>query len=200
MSAEGSGYYDGVYSAIDSKYRRARVAGYEPIWLAGIEIIKKTVGTRFVTDLGCGPAHFGRMLMDATPGWVEYHGIDFSPVACDMARARLAIYRDRAGVTCADLRAGKFPSADVYTAFETLEHLDDDVALIREIPSNSNAMVIASVPTYGGRGHVRTYLDAAFIRERFGALISILGIQWFPRAEGSKAGIFLFHGRRRNLP
>jgi SAM-dependent methyltransferase len=56
-----------------------------------------------LVDLGCGTGSLTARLLDAFPG-AQVTGIDFDATLLPLARARLAIYRDRVRVVEADLR------------------------------------------------------------------------------------------------
>lgn len=131
-----------------------------------------------VVDLGCGTGRFAEQLRQ-----LEHHGgylgIDFSPKAIRECRAYVR-RRDRATgwrarFQLADLRdwqpAGRRAGATSYVCLETLEHLDDDVDLIRRIPPGHE--LIFSVPNYPSAAHLRVFHDAGDIWRRYGELLAM---------------------------
>lgn len=78
-------------------------------------------------DVGCGA---GMMLDELAPRASQLFAVDPDPIAVDSARARGV-----AELTVAPAEALPFPDAtfDLVTAFDVLEHTDDDVQALREL-------------------------------------------------------------------
>ncbi len=79
-----------------------------------------------IADLGCGTG--GNLVMLRAFGKVT--GVEVSPVAAEVARRRAGVE-----VRCASMDATGLPDAsfDVVTAFDVLEHMEDDRAALLEV-------------------------------------------------------------------
>lgn len=141
-----------------------------------------------VVDLGCGTGRFIARLFRTSHGG-HITGIDFSPAALAEARAYLAgefadewindgvdevqLYQ-RLTLKVCDLRDWQ-PEPDdsrtVYVCLEVLEHLQDDLGLIRAVPAA--AQFVFSVPSYMSASHVRCFTSLGAVFERFGHLLQI---------------------------
>lgn len=112
-------------------------------------------------NVGAGQGSFTRML--------EERGFDV--VSTDLSPAALEVLRERVAgpVLQADMTNLPFPdeSFDVVLAGEVIEHIDDDVAALREAHRvlRANGVLVLSVPAHPGwfgdsdrwAGHVRRY-------------------------------------------
>ncbi len=56
-----------------------------------------------------------------------------------------------------------------FTCLETLEHLEDDIGLVRKIPVGH--VLIFSVPNYGGEAHLRWFQNVGDAWTRYGHLL-----------------------------
>jgi trans-aconitate methyltransferase len=128
-----------------------------------------------VVDLGCGTGRFIECLLNGINyGAVE--GVDFSPSALREA-ARISTYGEYGKHdvmwTTADLRNWE-PDPNrqgntTYVALEVLEHLEDDLYLVRRIPPGHQ--LVFSVPNYESESHVRTFRNAGDIWARYANLL-----------------------------
>lgn len=127
-----------------------------------------------VVDLGCGTGRFGHALY-LREHYSGYVGVDFSKTALAEARRYLtAVGLEHLGFIEADLRSWT-PSPTragncVYVCLETLEHLADDVDLVRRVPPGHR--LILSVPNYDSEAHLRTFRNAGELWERYGHLLT----------------------------
>lgn len=158
-----------------------------------------TYVTAPVVDLGCGTGRFAEQLRRRGHG--TYTGIDFSPASLQECRAYVPdrdpdtawsstwIAQDLRTWEPDEYRAG----GTVYTCLETLEHLEDDLDLVRRIPVGHE--FIFSVPNYGGAAHLRCFQDVGDAWRRYGHLLEITG--WVRIGEGPRYFIHLYRTRRR---
>jgi trans-aconitate methyltransferase len=152
-----------------------------------------------VVDLACGTGRFAEQLRRLGHG--RYTGLDFSTAALDEALAYVPLmdadtdWEARFGH--ADLRAWQpdpeRAGATVYVCLETLEHLEDDVDLIRRIPVGHE--LIFSVPNYGGEAHLRVFQDAGEAWRRYGHLLAFRA--WMLIGAGPRYHIHLYRATRR---
>jgi len=138
-----------------------------------------------ILELGCGPGQLAELLHDR--GFSNYSGIDFSSVAIKMARERVP----SGGFRVSDLRDIDYSeyAGSMMVCTETLEHIQDDIALIKKLPKGR---IIFSVPDFMCESHYRTYNSEQAIREYYRGIIDIDIIKAF--AIGSNRTIFVGDG------
>lgn len=143
--AEGPEFYDAKYRRYKKRPKLMR-PDWDRFRALAEEASKYTVGS--ILDLGCG---FG-FVAEFVDG--PYLGIDFSPIAIQMAREinknPLARFLQE------DFRSFESPvHFDTVVLLETLEHLDDPVQIIEFAHKVALQRIVISVPRdMPGRGHV----------------------------------------------
>ena len=161
---EEVGFYDQVFSS--GGYYGADGKGRDAIYLWAIQ----QIGTfDRVLDVACGP---GRLLELAWEDGIRIVGTDFSQEALRQARERAP---EQHTVHC-DLY--EFPHWGYYKCFiltEILEHLKRDYELLHNIRRGSK--LIATVPEFDCKSHVRTFSGPDEIKERYRLLVSIEKIE-----------------------
>ena len=162
---------------------------YLPLYQAAADMIGPNDR---VIDLGSGTGRFARILFDRNHPLVHYLGLDFSDVNLGIARR----YNPGFAFVKWDLNDfQKLPliePLDVFVVLEVLEHLDDDLKLLKAIPKDKD--VILSVPDYDGPAHVRFFENEAAVRNRYDALIHFFEITAIPI---KSSRIFLGNGFRK---
>ena len=127
-----------------------------------------------VLDIGCGD---GAMLEELEKINIVGFGFDFSHEAIKACRKRRGLSR----VWVADARRINhfIYQYDAYLCLEVLEHIQDDISVIRRVRSQS--LFIFSVPSWASKGssHVRCFGNDNQIRLRYGNLIDIKSIKLF---------------------
>jgi SAM-dependent methyltransferase len=177
----GNAYYDQQYikSKIYEKLPYNIEGNYLHIWTGGVNLCKQKK-IPYVVDLGCGPGHFAKLLQDNHPNLLKYWGYDFSTVSLRMGTQM--VKRDskfafrKADILNFDFTDGK-PSNILYTAYEFLEHINNDIGVIKKLPGNT--LFSFSVPNYWSPGHVRIFQEEKDVRERYGSFFSELHIKEF---------------------
>lgn len=157
MEAHDAAYYEARFAEVGD----SRADRYVPLYQAAAALL---AGSRTVVELGCGTGRFAPFAIDLG---CEYQGLDFAPALVDEARR----YEPRGTFSVADLRSDPIPPADVYVALEVLEHLDDDMAVLKRLPAK--ARVIMSVPSFHSASHVRHFAAEGSAAARYDAALRL---------------------------
>ena len=137
MTEEPMEYYDEIF-----------VNGYDTTRYNEIyRMIADIVGSGSIIDIGCGNADLSHFVKN-------YAGFDYT------VRNIAKLESIGMNVWCGD---AKLPASfdpkgidpDYYVCTEVLEHIIDDIKVVSNIPKGSK--VIFTVPSFPGRGHVRTF-------------------------------------------
>jgi len=159
---------------------------YWPVW----EIALKWIGHARVVDLGCGPGQFGLACMRKG---ILYKGYDFSPQAIEMA-GEITGHPECFKVADITKNMGiGFDKHKVVVTLETLEHINNDLGILEDIPKGMR--VIFSVPSFDYKSHVRFFKDKAAVKKRYGELVDIKQIKDI--TIGPDKYIFLADGVRK---
>ena len=157
--------------------------GRRAIVLAKVEqLLKRGRGDRpHLLDIGCGTG----ATLDALRGWGTVQGIDLSRLALGFSRQR---GNDR--VACASATGLPFSAEtfDLVTALDVIEHLDDDVAGLREIwrVLKPGAAAILFVPAFASlwgpnddqSGHRRRYRRGPLLAAVKAAGLEVVSISY----------------------
>lgn len=168
-----SDQYDAIYASggrekiYELPYRHS---GYFPLFKRVAGLLAAS-GAKSVLEVGCGTGGLAHMLAETSR--VQYRGFDFSPVAVERAQARLA---GKANIFVGDARAPAVyaDSTDAIICTEVLEHIEDDRGVVENWPKG--VYCICSVPNFDADNHVRFFETVAQVRERYGDLLDIEGI------------------------
>ena len=178
-------YYDDYYkNSKGYKLHYSKLDHYK-MWEKAIFLIgeKETI-----FEIGCGSGQFADM---ATDHGYNYFGFDFSYQAIKIAKSlRLSC----AIFTVANILDWKeFPHMDIYIIFEILEHIKDDIGILKRIPKGKP--VLFSVPNFDYASHLRVFKDSAEILKRYSNLIKIKDIYKFNTVTKGKWW-YLCYGKR----
>jgi len=137
-------YYDDVFAVI-GRYEGGRKFYYK--W--AVRVLRDNQQSEFQgLDVGCGPGGF---LQEASEAKLYVDGIDFSSEAVKQASVRTpnkvitSTFKDFTG----------WGDYQYFSILETLEHVEDDIALLQKLPSGS--FVVGCVPSFGGPSHLRCF-------------------------------------------
>jgi 2-polyprenyl-3-methyl-5-hydroxy-6-metoxy-1,4-benzoquinol methylase len=158
-----SDYYDKQYSVVDV-YQLEIMAEHSPYFYLYKAAREKLTKDESIFELGCGTGQLAEWLI--REGYNYMRGVDFSEVAVKMSRKRC-----KGEFRVEDLRTYTPDEADVYICLEVLEHVQDDIGILKRIPKGKR--LILSVPTYLCRAHVRCFESEQDITERYGFLNEI---------------------------
>lgn len=186
-----SDYYDSVYSTggwNNTYYKSYDEIEYFFAWLKAIYMLERKGTDTTILDIGCGPGQFAQMLFDRN--FTNYIGFDFSSQAISMAKERNQSMADRFFEANAFETELVHLDVDVYTCFEVLEHINDDLKLVTRLSSGKE--LIASVPNYDSKGHVRHFADMMEVYAHYSQVLDINEIVTTEFDHGNK--IFTFRG------
>jgi trans-aconitate methyltransferase len=171
--AEPAAFYDAALPK--ANYR----GGYRDLWQRTGRLVPPDSR---VVELGCGPGMLRPYLNVRS-----YIGLDFSPAAIRLALRQFP----RVDFRVADVRE-PIPPADCYVMNEVLEHLDDDLDLLRSLPPST---VVLSVPSFDSTSHVRFFEKEGSAVKRYGRVLAIDHVEY---VKHGTAGRFfhLMRGRR----
>ena len=169
---ENAEWYDGFFLKSLVHRMMPKEFDFFQVWKAGAQWVND-LDAKNVVDLGCGIGHFASVL--CALGWRgNFIGEDFSTVAIEHARSRgcaLGEFR-----VC-DIRRSSRITADAVTAFEVLEHVEDDFAVLARIAPSTP--VCFSVPNMDLPGHVRYFKSSEEVARRYAGVVSIDTITQF---------------------
>lgn len=183
---QNSEYYNKVYQqggANNTYLKHYAKTPYYHMWTRAISWLKELgAEEQLIVDLGCGPGQFAEMLCHR--GFKHYRGYDFSNKAIEMAESRECFSKDQTpgyGFTprnLLDISISEMNDGDVFTLFEVLEHIDNDMDVLHKI--NYGKPVIFSVPNFDDTSHVRHFRSPMAVYRRYGGIVSIQDTVPFP--------------------
>lgn len=163
---------------------------YLPIYKKAISYLPPPEKSDTIVDLGCGVGFFAKVLFEM--GYKEYIGIDFSQDMIAKSRNRFPT----ATFILGDLRNKEihkiFQKYKIFVILETLEHIEKDLDIIKNIPKGS--LVIFSVPNFDAKFHVRYFKNINEVIERFKIFLDFEDSHIIKR---KYAEFFLFKCRRK---
>jgi SAM-dependent methyltransferase len=148
----------------------------ESPWLPMYEALAAMVSPHEeVVDLGCGTGRFLELLR-RNGHYGRLIGVDWSSSALDEALRYFGGTSDEPSFRLEDLRTWKADldraGNTVYVCSEVLEHLQNDIALVREIPPGHRFLF--TVPNFDSESHVRTFPGAGDLWGRYGSLLRFI--------------------------
>lgn len=144
---------------------------YYVLWAVIADRVRRT-GAKRILEIGCGSGQLAQCLY-AMAGITSYTGLDFSPTSIALAR-RLCpegcFLVDDALTT----RAHEKTPHDVVICTEVLEHIPDDLAVLRRF--KQGVPCLATVPNFMCASHVRCFSGVEAVRERYGPCFQSLDV------------------------
>jgi SAM-dependent methyltransferase len=141
-----------------------------------------------VVDLGCGPGHLAELAMRAKK--LRYRGYDFSEQALQMARARVPL----GSFSRWDATKDPVPSPSrfrtVYVSTEFLEHVEDDLGILRQIPTG--VLVLLTVPARDDPGHVRFFKTTLEVEARYAKVLDLIEVQRYEASHWKRGAVWYF--------
>jgi SAM-dependent methyltransferase len=184
-----STWYDSYYESNEEYHRHYTESGYYFLWAVVADRLMRH-GYERILDLGCGPGQFASLLRDK--GGKAYCGLDFSGTATKLARLQCPEFEFMTADICAD---GVLESLDYdcCTAIESLEHLEDDIGVIRRL--RPGVPFYGTVPNVAHVSHVRFFRKEEEVRERYEPYFSGFRVESF-RANSNGRMLYLMEGRK----
>jgi trans-aconitate methyltransferase len=183
-------WYDAAYTAVDEYRQHYSRSRYYFLWTVIADRVRRAE-FRQVLEIGCGPGQLASFLFDQ--GIQAYAGLDFSPVAIDIARSTVPTAR----FVLDDARTShiytEFPH-EVIICTEVLEHIQDDLRVISRFPVGSHC--ICTVPNFPYDSHVRHFPTAAAVTARYAAFFGDFDVAEFRGVRSEKETYFIFEGVR----
>lgn len=93
-----------------------------------------------------------------------------------------------------EIRASSKASTESQSATELLEHVDDDLGVLRQIPRRT--LTLFSVPNFDDPAHVRYFSSETAVGRRYRGLFDRWSITWTSTSSKSKNGVWLASGLR----
>lgn len=164
---QSSKYYDKAYRD-NPKYNCPYFESpYFELWK---ECIRRIDFDKNILEVGCGTGQFRKMLWAyGFPG--AYVGFDFSSEAIKICDASECYVGDATSLSSYPVS----PKTQQIVCMEVLEHLSDDVAVIRLWDKGVDCVL--TVPCFDDPAHVRWFNSADEIRERYENLYYCLKIE-----------------------
>jgi len=160
-----SDYYDKAYESEKKYHTHYKDSKYLTMFNVAKGMLSEIPNPQ-ILDLGCGTGQFAHMLWDA--GFLCYSGVDFSRTALGIAQGLSPQVFEWADIKEYEPNWDNF---NVVVMLEVLEHLNEDLELIKKIPEGKH--IIFSVPSFDDPAHVRRFGSADSVKERYGGLIDI---------------------------
>jgi 2-polyprenyl-3-methyl-5-hydroxy-6-metoxy-1,4-benzoquinol methylase len=163
-----SDYYDNIYSN-SAVYNNPNLqqSPYYDLWKKCISYTNKEDK---IIDFGCGNGLFAKLCLLNGRNYIAAY--DFSPVAIKKAKEMNPEIADK--FFLADLTIPDIYKNTEYTActfIEVLEHLEDDLAIFKNIPDY--VKIILTVPSYDSAGHIRFFKNINEALDRYSKLLFI---------------------------
>lgn len=189
-------------------YRAHAELEREHWWFVGrravvAEVVERHVGSEVgrILDVGCGTG--GMLPLLARFGTVT--GLEPAPYAVEHARRQTVASRVIEGRVPEDVPAGA--GYDLVTAFDVIEHLEDDVGALRAMaaaarPGGSVVVTVPAVPWLWSEhdvanGHVRRYRRGALVAAMTDAGLAVRHVSSFNAASLPPIALFRLAGRLR---
>lgn len=184
-------------SHYDTNLSRVGLTLWESPWLSVYAMTAEFLATATgaIMDIGCGTGRFARLLSERNER--DYFGFDFSPARIDEACRYTPGMRFEVADAKNEAVRQRFADFERFAILEFLEHIEDDLEMIADIPQG--ALVVFSVPSYDSAGHVRHFTSVEEVVRRYGELLELdpTHAAVFPLPRRPEKRIFSLAGRRR---
>lgn len=169
-SEQAAQFYDAKVRDVEHWTAHYTRSQYFPVWTVIADRLR-SLGCTSVLDIGCGSGQLAALLADRD--FPSYLGVDFSAGMIAQARRACPAFEFRK----ADIRTDSAPEDHAYDCvimLEFLEHIDDELSVIERI--RPGAMVLATVPNFPARSHVRHFTGEDAVADRYAPLFAELDV------------------------
>ncbi len=145
------------------------------LYFVAADIISKQPRKKMlpILEIGCGSGQFANLLFER--GYINYTGIDISSKAIKLARNMNPNHMDKFLAGNIFDNIVMLDDYDLIISFEVLEHLKNDLELVKSIPCGKRFLF--SVPDFWSFNHLRVFKSTDDIKDRYGALLKITSVQ-----------------------
>ena len=157
-------WYNQAYAVSEEYKKEPEESMYINVWNKALSLINN----ERVVDLGCGSGQFAKLLLNKGKRFI--YGVDYSSEAIQIAKKLNPDYSAKFVVKDL-LKDFKLPAHDLIICFEVLEHITEDLSVVRKIQSGKR--FIFSVPNYDYKSHVRKFEYGTEILDRYSELLDI---------------------------
>ena len=188
----GSTWYDRAYEDVEEYHRPYAQSRYYFLWTVIADRVRRS-SFRRVLEIGCGPGQLAAFLLDQ--GVEQYAGLDFSPVAVEMARTNVPGAR----FVVDDARTSSIYTEfeyDVIICTEVLEHIQDDLLVLSRFPAGTRCL--CTVPNFQYESHVRHFRNTSEVAARYAPFFGDFDVAGFKGPQSAAQMYFLFDGVRKD--
>ena len=188
---KGPEFYQQSFQANPDRRKHYTESPYYPLWTVIVDRLR-SAHARAVLEVGCGSGQLAWAIDDAKI-LTSYCGFDFTGAMVEQARRNCPHMRFEVSDACStDL----FETChyDTVLATEFLEHVEDDLRVVRSI--RNGARFIGTVPNFPYVSHVRHFSDATDVAARYRDMFSAFRVDAIPANDKGKT-FFLIEGMRR---
>jgi len=167
-----------------------------PIYEAAVNLLPSPSWCPLVIDIGCGIGYFAKVLEEKK--YEKYLGVDFSNKVINIAK--IQTINDDYKYICRNILSDDCDfifqqTGVIFTLLETLEHIEDDLSVIKKIQPNNK--IIISVPNRDFISHVRHFKKISDVIDRYDSLIKFDKFSEINTNPNKNAKVFILKGIRR---
>ena len=164
---------------------------YNPMYKKAVSYLPHELGR--VADIGCGIGNIAKWMRKAGYEISQYLGVDFSEKMIAKAKELNPGFEFIVGDIYDQDTQEVITGCDVWMMLEFLEHVRDDVEVIRGVPSGKS--LILSVPNYNSQSHVRWFKDKKAVTQKYGEFVRFEDSQTFVISKRKR--IFAFKATKK---
>jgi SAM-dependent methyltransferase len=173
--------------------RKGKFELYLPLYKEASMLLPDPTTDPKILDLGCGVGFFAKVLYDS--GYKNYMGIDFSAKIINHAKKQAPHYTYKVENLYSPSAKKIISRYKIFTALETLEHIEGDIEILKSIPKGST--LIASLPSGLSKGHVRAFSGPDAVRSRYNKLFTFDFMKVITLNPKKKSIVTIFRGERK---
>jgi SAM-dependent methyltransferase len=184
---QNSDWYDKVFAESNAYGLPYQQSHYYFLWCVVVDRIIRS-GVTSVLDIGCGPGQVASFLRDK--GLKKYMGIDWSSVAIENAK-KICPEFEFLSANAFEVDAYKTFDYDAAISFEFLEHVEDELAILRRFVPGTRFW--GTVPNFECSSHVRHFNSCDEVLQRYNPVFTSLTVDAFDAPDKSHQ-FFLLEG------